>query len=421
MELDLAAVTLFSSAAVRVVLAIARIARDEGWRLVVHAPERRGHPARPRDQRPRRPGRPALSAPVGGRRAPAAFADRSGAHPPGVRLRRSDVNGPGYRRRRAGRGFAYYDIDGALIRDDRLDRIRGLAIPPAWRDVWICPWPNGHIQATGVDAAGRRQYRYHDQWRARRDAEKHERVLEIARQLPDVRDAVRSRRCAPAGSTASGCWRPPSGCSTSAPSASAASSTRRRTAPTAWPRSRASTSRVRGERTFFSYTAKGGIEREVELTDRPTATVVRQLLERPGGRRGGAAGLPDRGRRVAGRHQRRDQRLPQGDQRRGDHRQGLPDLERRRCSWRPRWPRRRRRASRTARKKVVSAAYKQVSEQLGNTPAVCKASYVDPRVVDRFEHGETVAARAARRRRRPRPTATCRRCSRQAVCRLLSA
>ena len=70
------------------------------------------------------------------------------------------MNGPGYRRRRVGRGFAYYDDEGALIKDDdRLDRIRGLAIPPAWKDVWICPWPNGHIQATGVDAAGRRQYR----------------------------------------------------------------------------------------------------------------------------------------------------------------------------------------------------------------------------------------------------------------------
>ena len=100
------------------------------------------------------------------------------------------MNGPGYRRRRAGRGFAYYDTDGAAMKDDRLDRIRALAIPPAWKDVWICPWPNGHIQATGVDAAGRRQYRYHDEWRARRDAEKLERGLEIAHQLPDVRDAV---------------------------------------------------------------------------------------------------------------------------------------------------------------------------------------------------------------------------------------
>ncbi len=94
-----------------------------------------------------------------------------GAHSFAVRLRRSDPNGPGWTRRRAGRGFAYYDTDGVLIRDDRLDRLRGLAIPPAWKDVWICPWPNGHIQATGVDAAGRRQYRYHEEWRARRDAE----------------------------------------------------------------------------------------------------------------------------------------------------------------------------------------------------------------------------------------------------------
>ena len=161
----------------------------------------------------------------------------------GVRLRRSDVNGPGYRRRRAGRGFAYYDDDGALIKDDRLDRIRGLAIPPAWQDVWICPWPNGHIQATGVDAAGRRQYRYHDQWRARRDAEKHERVLEIAHQLPDVRDAVVAGAAHPRAQPRAGAGHRRSGCWTWAPSASAASSTRRRTAPTGWPRSSASTCR----------------------------------------------------------------------------------------------------------------------------------------------------------------------------------
>ena len=88
------------------------------------------------------------------------------------------------------KAFAYYDSDGLLIRDDRVERVKALAIPPAWKDVWICPWPNGHIQAVGTDAAGRRQYRYHDQWRLKRDAAKHERVLEISHQLPDVRDAV---------------------------------------------------------------------------------------------------------------------------------------------------------------------------------------------------------------------------------------
>ena len=197
-----------------------------------------------------------------------------------MRLRRSDVNGPGYRRRRAGRGFAYYDTDGGLIKDDRLDRIRGLAIPPAWRDVWICPWPNGHIQATGVDAAGRRQYRYHDAWRARRDAEKHERVLEIARQLPDVRDAVvaairtrglnRGRVLATAVRLLDlGAFRVGSEQYAEENGTFGLATLRRDHV------------HVRGERTFFSYTAKGGIEREVELTDRPTATVVRQLLERP--------------------------------------------------------------------------------------------------------------------------------------------
>ncbi len=258
----------------------------------------------------------------------------TGAHPPGVRLRRSDVHGPGWRRRRAGRGFAYYDEDGVLIKDERLDRVRALAIPPAWKDVWICPWPNGHIQATGVDAAGRRQYRYHDQWRARRDAEKHERVLEIASQLPDVRDAVvdalhtrglnRERVLACAIRLLDlGAFRVGSEQYAEDNGTYGLATLRREHVS------------VRGERTFFSYTAKGGMEREVEITDRPTATVVREPAGAAGGHGGGAAGLPAGRRHLAGRHQQRDQRLPQGDQRRGDHRQGLPDLDGDRAHGRP--------------------------------------------------------------------------------------
>jgi DNA topoisomerase IB len=307
-----------------------------------------------------------------------------------VRLRRSDPHGPGYRRRRAGRGFAYYDDDGVLIRDDDLlDRIRGLAIPPAWKDVWICPWPNGHIQATGLDAAGRRQYRYHDGWRTRRDAEKHERVLEIAHQLPDVRDAVN------AGLRTRGL-------------------TRDRVLATAirlldlgafrigseqyeeengtyglatLKRDHVS---VRGERTFFSYTAKGGIEREVEITDQPTATVVRQLLERPA----------DTGEDLLA-YETEDgewrdvtsaeinaylKEISGAEITAKDFRTWTATVLMAAALAEATPPK-----SRTARKKVISAAYKQVAEQLGNTPAVCKASYVDPRVVDRFEDGETVA------------------------------
>lgn len=299
------------------------------------------------------------------------------------------MNGPGYRRRRAGRGFAYHDADGALIRDERLDRIRELVIPPAWKDVWICPWPNGHIQATGVDAAGRRQYRYHDQWRARRDAEKHERVLEIAHQLPDVRDEVvaalrtrglnRERVLATAIRLLDlAAFRVGSEQYAEENGTYGLATLRREHV------------RVRGERTFFSYTAKGGIEREVELTDRPTATVVRQLLERPEGT--GEELLAYQVEDGSWRDVTSSEinaflkEISGAEITAKDFRTWNATVLMAAALAEAPPPR-----SRTARKKIVSAAYKQVSEQLGNTPAVCKASYVDPRVVDHYEHGETVA------------------------------
>ncbi|HYW27708.1 MAG TPA: hypothetical protein VE953_26285 [Terriglobales bacterium] len=104
-------------------------------------------------------------------------------------VRRSDVHGPGYRRGPLDGGFAYRSPSGAEVSEpDTLARIRALAIPPAWRDVWISPDPFGHIQATGVDARGRLQYRYHAQWRAERDAEKFEHMLVFAHALPGLRD-----------------------------------------------------------------------------------------------------------------------------------------------------------------------------------------------------------------------------------------
>lgn len=107
------------------------------------------------------------------------------------RLRRSDCSSPGIARRRAGRGFVYVDADGERLRDpDELARIRSLAIPPAWNDVWICAWPNGHLQATGIDARGRKQYRYHDAWRTRRDAEKFDHMLAFGDALPMLREQV---------------------------------------------------------------------------------------------------------------------------------------------------------------------------------------------------------------------------------------
>ena len=106
-------------------------------------------------------------------------------------LRHASDDRPGITRRRAGRGFSYHDPDGRPIRDpETLARIRSIAVPPAWTDVWICPWPNGYLQATGRDARGRKQYRYHRRYRARRDHDKFERLLQFARALPAIRAQV---------------------------------------------------------------------------------------------------------------------------------------------------------------------------------------------------------------------------------------
>jgi DNA topoisomerase IB len=107
------------------------------------------------------------------------------------RLRRSDCSGPGITRRKHGRGFVYLDDTGDRVTEPEVvDRIQGLGIPPAWRDVWICPYPNGHLQATGTDAAGRKQYLYHQEWRARRDQEKFDDMVRFAQALPDLRERV---------------------------------------------------------------------------------------------------------------------------------------------------------------------------------------------------------------------------------------
>ncbi|MGK5113774.1 MULTISPECIES: DNA topoisomerase IB [unclassified Geodermatophilus] len=339
-----------------------------------------------------------------------------------MRLRRSDVHGPGWRRRRAGRGFAYYDTDGSLIKDDRLDRVRALAIPPAWKDVWICPWPHGHIQATGVDAAGRRQYRYHDAWRARRDAEKHERVLEIAHQLPDVREAVveavtgsgltRDRVLAAAVRLLDlGAFRVGSEQYAEDNGTYGLATLRREHV------------RVRGERVFFSYTAKGGIERELELTDRPTADVVRELLKRPGDTGeellGYWVGDPTGSGRVwhdvtSGEINAYLKEISDAEITAKDFRTWNATVLMAATLAEAPQP-----TTKTARKRVVKQAYERVSETLGNTPAVCKASYVDPRVVDRFDAGETIAPALQEAASAP-DDRTAQKVLEQAVCRMLT-
>jgi len=99
---------------------------------------------------------------------------------------------PGYTRKANGEAFEYFDTDRKSIRDEqRLARIKRLAIPPAWSEVWICPSPNGHIQATGRDARRRKQYRYHDRWREMRDANKYERLASFGKALPKIEQRLR--------------------------------------------------------------------------------------------------------------------------------------------------------------------------------------------------------------------------------------
>jgi len=336
-----------------------------------------------------------------------------------VRLRRSNVHGPGWTRRRAGRGFSYRDETGALIRDpDRLDRVRGIAIPPAWKDVWICPWPNGHIQATGLDAAGRRQYRYHEAWRARRDAEKHERVLAIAAELPDVRERVAAalRTRGPNRERVLACALRLLDLGTFRIGSEEYAEENGTYGLATLRREHVS---VRGERTFFRYTAKGGIEREVEITDRPTATVVRQLLERP----------DDAGEELLA-YQLADgawhdvtsdeinaylKEVSGAEITAKDFRTWNATVMMAAALAEQPPPK-----NRTARDRTIRAAYVRVSEQLGNTPAVCRASYVDPRVVDRYQHGETVADALAELAAAD-DDREAQKVLEQAVCRLLSA
>jgi DNA topoisomerase-1 len=108
-----------------------------------------------------------------------------------IGLRHATDDRPGIARRGSGRGFSYRDPDGRPIRDDEtIARIRAIAIPPAWTDVWICPWPNGHLQATGRDARGRKQYRYHPRYRSRREDAKFESLITFATALPAIRQQV---------------------------------------------------------------------------------------------------------------------------------------------------------------------------------------------------------------------------------------
>jgi DNA topoisomerase IB len=304
-------------------------------------------------------------------------------------VREVDCTGPGYARRRAGRGFAYVDERGRRLTDDAvLDRIQSLAIPPAWTDVWICPDADGHIQATGLDVKGRRQYRYHDDWRARRDRQKHDRMLDLARALPDLRRRLerdlaagglgRDRVLAGAVRLLElGLFRVGSEAYASENGSYGLATVRK--------------GHVRsvGGELRFDYPAKSGQRRVVTIRDPAVAELVRALKRR---RRGGPELLAykaDAGRWV--------------DVRSADINAYLqealgPDFTAKDFrTWAATVLAAVALAAEDAdepgpadRERAIVRVVKGVADQLGNTPAVARGSYVDPRVIDRFRSGDTV-------------------------------
>jgi DNA topoisomerase IB len=293
------------------------------------------------------------------------------------------------RRRRRGRGFVYQDEQGRRIEDpETLERLRALAIPPAWQDVWICPDPNGHLQATGIDAAGRKQYLYHSRWREHRDRQKFANALRFGAALPKLRRRVaadlsgdslsRERVLACAARLLDiGMFRIGSEEYADEDGGFGLATLRREHVS------------VRRDAVEFNYLSKGGARR-LQVIDDPLSRDVLSALKR---RRGGGDELLAyrNGRRWRGlRSEEINDYLKDSlgqDFSAKDFRTwnatvlaavslatGGADA-----------------TSKTSRKRAIDGAVRDVADLLGNTPAVARRAYIDPRVFDRYLSGWTIA------------------------------
>ncbi len=305
-----------------------------------------------------------------------------------ARLRRVDISGPGIRRRRRGRGWEFLDESGERIEDlETLERIRELAIPPAWKDVWICPYPNGHIQAIGTDAAGRRQYRYHQKWRERRDQIKFDKMVEFARALPTLRSVaardVRKRgfprekilacavRLLDRGFFRIG------GEEYAEENESYGLATMQKRHV-----------KLNGSTITFDYLAKSGKRQIRSLVDPDVHRVVAELKKRRGGGPELLAYQVDGAwfdvkssdinayikEATGGDFSAKDFRTWSGTVLAAVALAVSGPVA----------------ASKTGRKRAITRAIKEVAHYLGNTPAVARASYIDPRVFDRYCGGVTI-------------------------------
>ncbi len=299
-------------------------------------------------------------------------------------LRYVSDRSPGIRRLKNGKGFRYLDARGKPLRDEAtLRRIRALVIPPAWTEVWICPDPQGHIQAVGRDARGRKQYRYHARWRSVRDETKYEKIFEFAAALPKLR-ARCARELAKPGLSRD---------KVLAAVVCLLEQTLIRVGNEEYSRLNQSFglttlrdhhARIRGGQVVFSFRGKSGKEHKVQLNDKRLARIVKRCRDLPGDelfqyvdddgvqRSVGSSDVNDFLRSVAGQ-----------DFTAKDFRTWaatvLAATALHECGVAP---------SKSCAKKSIVEAVKRTAERLGNTPSVCKKSYIHPLILDAYARGE---------------------------------
>ncbi|MEJ1962472.1 MAG: DNA topoisomerase IB [Gammaproteobacteria bacterium] len=297
-------------------------------------------------------------------------------------LRYSSDSQPGFSRVTRGKGFFYRDSDGHRITDVAVvRRIRSLAIPPAYKDVWICPNANGHLQATARDARGRKQYRYHPQWREHRDATKFDRMLEFGRALPRIRHRV-SRDLRARGLPRE---------KVLATMVRLLESTLIRVGNEEYARTNGSFGlttlrnrhvELKGGSLALEFRGKSGVAQRARVTDRAVARIVRdcrdipgqelfQWIDESGARRPiDSSDVNDYLREASG-----------GPFTAKDFRTWFATLEALELL------RRQRPADSNEARKQVLAAVKAVAEKLGNTPAICRKCYIHPVILSSHEAG----------------------------------
>ena len=303
------------------------------------------------------------------------------------RLRTVYPSTRGGTRRRAGRGWTFLDHTGARITDaDEVQRLKALAIPPAWQEVWICPWPNGHIQAVGTDAAGRRQYLYHPDWRAKRDKLKFDRVLRAAEKLPAARRAI-TRDLGLEGMPLEradavavrlldlGYFRIGSDVYADSNGSFGLTTLEKRHV------------RRRGDVLHFTFVGKSGIEHSIEIDDPDVLGALDSLRRRRGGTERLLAYQVEKvWKDLDGSAVNTYLGTLLEDLTAKDFRTWHATVIAAAALAASEEPG----DTRRSRQRAVKEAVLEVSDYLGNTPTIAKASYVDPRVIDLYESGTTI-------------------------------